>query len=130
MKKSNNHTQSKIWVSNKDPIPTPISCHVNIGTLGEIEGLGYHRWVLVLGVIFILARGKLEMFLWSLHVVMQDKRPYINVESYNYMGLGHWVIGYILRHCRSLARCLTCCNDACDMKSSKLSINTNLLWKV
>ena len=45
MEKSICHTQSEIGVSNKDPIPTPMSCHdVDMGTLGENEGPGYHRF--------------------------------------------------------------------------------------
>ena len=43
MKKIKEHTQSKIRVFNKDPIPCPISCCVNMGMLGEIEGSRYHR---------------------------------------------------------------------------------------
>ena len=42
-KRSNNHTQSKIGVSNKHPIPTRMSCRVDMGTLSEIEGSGCHR---------------------------------------------------------------------------------------
>lgn len=34
-------TQSKIGVSDEDPIHTPMSCRVNTGMLGEIEGFGY-----------------------------------------------------------------------------------------
>ena len=40
-KKSNSHTQSKIGVFDKDFIPTPMSCHVDMGTLGEIEESEY-----------------------------------------------------------------------------------------
>lgn len=40
MKKSNSHTERKIGVSNKDPIPTPKLCCANTDTLDEIEGSG------------------------------------------------------------------------------------------
>lgn len=46
MKKSNNYIQSKIRVSNKDPMPTPhvMSCqHMYTCTLVEIEKSGYQR---------------------------------------------------------------------------------------
>ena len=43
MNKSNNNIYNKIGVSNKDPIPTPISCCIKMGTLGEIEGSRYRR---------------------------------------------------------------------------------------
>ena len=43
MKESNTHIQSKIGVSDKDPISIPISCYVDMGMLGEIERSGNHR---------------------------------------------------------------------------------------
>ena len=44
MKNQNNHTQRKIGVSDKDPMPTPMSCHVDTCTLGKIEESGYHKF--------------------------------------------------------------------------------------
>ena len=42
MKKSNSYAQSKLGISDKDSIPTPMLCHVNIGMLDEIEGSRNH----------------------------------------------------------------------------------------
>ena len=42
-KKSNSYTQSKVGVCNKDLIPTPMSCHVDMGILDEIAWSKYHR---------------------------------------------------------------------------------------
>ena len=50
MNKSNNNIYNKIGVSNKDPIPTPISCCIKMGTLGEIEGSRYRRVPLSIGL--------------------------------------------------------------------------------
>ena len=43
MKNSNSHTQSRIGVSDKDPIIKIMSCCVDTSTLGEIEGFGCLR---------------------------------------------------------------------------------------
>lgn len=37
MKESNNHTQSKFGISDKDIIPLLMSCRVDMDMLGEIE---------------------------------------------------------------------------------------------
>lgn len=46
MKRSNHHIQSEIGVSEKDPIPIPLSC-VDTGMSSEIEGSGYHSSLLL-----------------------------------------------------------------------------------
>lgn len=56
VKKSNSHAQSKIGVSHKDLTPTRMSCHVDIGTLGEIEGSEYYTYTFSPVLMLLLYR--------------------------------------------------------------------------
>ena len=72
-KKLNGHILNKIGVSDKDLIPTPMSCQVDMGMLGEIEGSRYHSILVMLYFLF---------FKFGFYICHSSSLLFISIKKY------------------------------------------------